>query len=94
VVRNSTANAGDIRYAGSIHRSGRSLEENTVTYPSILAWRIPWTKGHGGLQSIELRGNITCMQCRRLWFDSWVGKIPWRREWQLTLVFLPGKSHG
>ena len=24
----------------------------------------------------------------------WVGKIPWRREWQSTRVFLPGKSHG
>ena len=23
-----------------------------------------------------------------------LGKIPWRRKWQLTLVFLPGKSHG
>ena len=23
-----------------------------------------------------------------------VGKIPWRRKWQPTLVFLPGKSHG
>jgi len=23
-----------------------------------------------------------------------VGKIPWRRAWQLTSVFLPGKSHG
>jgi len=22
------------------------------------------------------------------------GKIPWRREWQSTPVFLPGKSHG
>ena len=27
-------------------------------------------------------------------FDPWVGKIPWRRKWQSTLVFLPGKSHG
>ena len=26
--------------------------------------------------------------------DAWVGKIPWRRKWQPTLVFLPGKSHG
>ena len=25
-------------------------------------------------------------------FDPWVGKIPWRREWQPTPVFLPGKS--
>ena len=28
------------------------------------------------------------------WFDSWVGKIPWRRKWQSTPVFLPGKFHG
>ena len=26
-------------------------------------------------------------------FNSWVGKIPWRRKWQPTSVFLPGKSH-
>jgi len=31
---------------------------------------------------------------RRHEFNPWVGKIPWRREWQLTPVFLPGKSHG
>ena len=29
-----------------------------------------------------------------LGFDPWVGKIPWRRKWQPTPVFLPGKSHG
>ena len=27
-------------------------------------------------------------------FDPWVGKIPWRRAWQPTPVFLPGASHG
>ena len=27
-------------------------------------------------------------------FNSWVRKIPWRRKWQPTPVFLPGKSHG
>ena len=27
-------------------------------------------------------------------FDPWVGKIPWRRKWQPTRAFLPGKSHG
>ena len=26
--------------------------------------------------------------------DPWVGKIPWRRAWQPTPVFLPGESHG
>ena len=33
-------------------------------------------------------------QCRRSGFDPWVRKIPWRREWQPTPVFLPGESHG
>ena len=27
-------------------------------------------------------------------FDPWVGKIPWRRGWQPTLVFLTAKSQG
>ena len=27
-------------------------------------------------------------------FDSWVGKIPWRRKWHPTPVFLPGESRG
>ena len=35
----------------------------------------------------------TC-QCRRCRFDSWIGKIPWRRKYEPTPVFLPGKSHG
>ena len=30
--------------------------------------------------------------CRRLGIDPWVGKIPWKRKWQPTLVFLPGRS--
>ena len=27
-------------------------------------------------------------------FDPWVGKIPWKRKWQPTLIFLPGESPG
>ena len=27
-------------------------------------------------------------------FNTWVGKIPWRRKWQPTPVLLPGESHG
>ena len=27
-------------------------------------------------------------------FSPWVGKIPWRRAWHPTPVFLPGESHG
>ena len=31
---------------------------------------------------------------KRCSFDPWVGKIPWRRKWQPTPVFLPGESQG
>ena len=34
------------------------------------------------------------LQCRRPRLDPWVRKIPLRRKWQPTPVFLPGKSHG
>ena len=89
------------------------LEKETATHSSILAWRIPWTEKHGGLQSIgsqrvrhnwvanthalaslvaQLVQNPPAMQ--ETGFDPWVGKIPWRREQQPTLVFLPGESHG
>ena len=32
-----------------------------------------------------------CLQCGRPGFDPWVGKIPWRRAWLPTPVFLPGE---
>ena len=44
-----------------------------------------------------LSGKESTCQCRRhriSGFNPWVGKIPWRRKWQPTLVFLPAKSHG
>ena len=31
--------------------------------------------------------------CKRCSFDPWVGKIPWRKKRQPTLVFMPGESH-
>ena len=31
------------------------LEKETATQFSILAWRIPWTEEHGGLQSMDLQ---------------------------------------
>ena len=40
-----------------------------------------------------LSGKESACQCRRCGFDPWVGKIPWRRKWQPTLVFLPGESY-
>ena len=41
-----------------------------------------------------LRWQRICLQCKRSGFHSSVRKIPWRREWLPTPIFLPGKFHG
>ena len=46
--------------------------------------RLPWW----------LRQETICLQCRRpgfLVWNPWFGKIPWRREWQPTVIFLLGE---
>ena len=43
---------------------------------------------------LSVKNCLQCRRCMRLEFSPWVGKIPWRRKWQPTLVFLPGKFHG
>ena len=46
------------------------------------------------MHEMRFPGGSICLQCRRPGFDPWVGKIPRRREWQPTPVFLPGEFHG
>ena len=41
-----------------------------------------------------VRQSRICLQCGRPRFSPWVGKVPWRRKWQPTPVFVPGESHG
>ena len=35
-----------------------------------------------------------CLQSERPRFGHWISKIPWRREWLPTPIFLPGETHG
>ena len=52
-----------------------------------------WVLGFPG----DAGGKEPACQCgrhERHGFDPWVGKIPWRRAWQPTPVFLPGEVHG
>ena len=42
----------------------------------------------------SMDGSLSGSSVQRPWFDLCVGKIPWRREWQSTLVSLPRESHG
>ena len=46
---------------------------------------LPWDS----MRRNELDGNSNANGCH-----CWDWKIPWRRKWQCTPVFLPGKSHG
>ena len=46
---------------------------------------------HKGFPVAQTVKNL--LQCRRPGFHPWVGKIPWRREWQPSLIFSPGKYH-
>ena len=43
---------------------------------------------------LVVRNPPACRRHKRHGFDPWVGKIPWRRKWQSTLVFLLRKSYG
>ena len=46
-----------------------------------------------GLQEWDTTKAQAAAAAAALRFHPWVGKIPWRREWQPTPVFLPGESH-
>ena len=54
VVKNPSANAGDVSDAGLIPGSERFPEKGMAIHSSTLAWRIPWTEEHGMLQSTGL----------------------------------------
>ena len=43
---------------------------------------------------MEQQGKESTCQCRRLQFNPWVGRIPWRRAWEPTPGLFPGEFHG
>ena len=92
-VRDYTQN----RYSAKIHwldqgSDNHHLENATARMQSTRTCITP-DSSLQGLSSGASCKEFTC-QCRRLGFDPWVRKIPWRRAWQPTPVFLPGKSQG
>ena len=59
VVKNLLANAGDVRYLGSIPESGRPPEKGMATPSSILARKILWTEEPGKLHSMRSKKSRT-----------------------------------
>ena len=48
MVKNPPVNAGDTGDVGSTPELERSLEKETATHFSVLAWSIPWTESLAG----------------------------------------------
>ena len=92
--KESACNAGDL---GSIPGLGRSPGEKNGDPFQYSCLENPIDRGAWRATVHRVSGKESACQCRRWGFDPWVGKIPWRRQWQHTplfLLFLPGKSHG
>ena len=71
----------------------RSQESDTTERLSVIACNIALGIT-SNFQLAQMVKNLPVMQETRRGFDPWVGKIPWRREWLPTPVFLPGEFHG
>ena len=69
--------------------SGKMGDGNLPTPPDTSLMELGLPGGTSGKEATVIAGD-----CKRSEFSPWVRKIPWRRAWQLTLVFLPGESHG
>ena len=79
-----TEEPGRLQSMGS-HRVGHDCSDlAAAAAATTLIFGLPW----------RFRRYRIHLQCGSPGFDSWVGKIPWRREWLLTPVFWPGESHG
>ena len=92
-----TGEPGGLPSMGS-HRVGHNwsdlpvhiTEKAIAPHSRTLAWKIPWTEEPGRLQSM---GSL---RVRHDWTTSLslFTLMHWRRKWQPTPVFLPGKSQG
>ena len=71
-----------------------STELYFLSQPSSALEHIPSTRP-AVMDAVSIVQKL--QQARKDWrpgFDSWVGKIPWRRKWQPIPVYFPGESYG
>ena len=72
----------------------RGLQHTRLPCPSLSEFT--QTHVHWGFPGGSVSKESACQYRRhkRCGFDPWVGKIPWKRKWQSTPIFLPRKFHG
>ena len=71
----------------------RGLQHTSLPCPSLSEFT--QTHVHWGFPGGSVGKESACQYRRhkRCGFDPWIGKIPWKRKWQPTPIFLPGKFH-
>ena len=90
-----TGAKGKLRWALAVKCSWGPKPQTTqsqVVPSQKLPWKLwfnQYSPGAGDKQS-----TCQCSRCKRPGFNPWIGRIPWRKKWQRTPVFLPGESHG
>ena len=97
----SPAHSSTPQRSGKGWGDGGLLTAHTVPFPtelpladrSQLSRRFRNFLGFPGGTSGK-KSACQCRRCKRVRFNPQVGKIPWKRKWQPTPVFLPGESHG
>ena len=65
-------------------------------YFALVKWNSYFMARQGFPHSLGVKNPFSChcRRPRRPGFDPWIRKIPWRRKWQPTPVFLPGELCG
>ena len=68
------------------------FQARVLEWGANLVIRIFWDWGFLGGSAIK---NLLQLRSRRRrWFSPWFGKIPWKRKWLPTPIFLPREFHG
>ena len=70
----------------------RSVNSSYLVTAFLWGAALPYSSFQGGASGKE--PACQWRRPKRPGFDPCVGKIPWRRKWQPTPVFLPGDLHG
>ena len=70
-----------------LHMRNEQRPTTLIFSYELIAYRL--SRWHSGKES-----TCQCKRHKRCRFNLRVRKIPWRRKWQPTSVFLPGKFHG
>ena len=85
-----------LQYSGLENSMDYIVHGVTKSWTGLSDFHFHWNKNLEGFSSGvgSKESTCQCRRCKRCGFNSWVGKISWRRKWQPTPVFLPGESQG